>query len=99
VETQPFHDSQDVEDFQFDAPGDEVVSFTMVVHADAADAEFAEFGKEDTTQGGNMRQLPLAKVEAGKGGDAEESGGEGHLVQPLVVDQDELLDALGGEEL
>ena len=44
------------------------------------------------------RELPEAKVEAGEGDHPEERVGEGHLPRGGAVDEDELLDSLGGEE-
>ena len=47
---------------------------------------------------GRVWELPDADVEAGEGGDPEERVGEGHLPRARAVDEDELLDALGGEQ-
>ena len=53
-----------------------------------------------SSQAGRVRQLPEADVEADEGaGDGEERVGEGHVAGPGAVDEDEVLDALGGEEV
>ena len=53
-----------------------------------------------TREGGGVDEPPCAEVQAPEGGAAEESGGEAQALEGQgAVDEDELLDALGGEEL
>ena len=90
----------DVEDLQDGAPGDEGVD-EAVLHFDETEAELAEVGEggASATQAGRVRELPEADVEAADAGDAKEHGPEGHVERPRAVDEGELLDALGGQEL
>ena len=96
-ETQPLDGPLEVEDLQHGAPGDEGVD-VPVLHDDAADAELAEVGEGGAFEARRARELPEAKVEAGEGGHPEERVGEEHLPRGGAVDEDELLDALGGKE-
>jgi len=90
-----------VEDLQHGAPGEDEVH-VVAVHDGAAEAELAEAGEGGAPwQGGRVREPPEAEVEAGERGHAEEGGGE-MLVdgeRKRAVDEEELLDALGSEEL
>ena len=97
VEVHALRASLDVEDLQDGAPGDDGVD-VPVLHFDAAEAELPEVGEGDAAEAGRVRELPEADVEAGEGGDGEDHAREGHIGRPRAIDEDELLDALGGEE-
>lgn len=98
ADAQPLVASLDAQDLQDGAAGDEGVDVTLL-HHDRADAELAEVGERGATQAGRVREFPEADVEADEGADAEERGRERHIARPRSVDEDELVDALGSEEL
>jgi hypothetical protein len=73
--------------------------FKIFVFDDAVEeAEFAELVQRGRARGGDLGEVPHAGVETLEGGAAEEQVvGERHVERPRVVEEDEILDLLGGE--
>ncbi|GJM84950.1 hypothetical protein PR202_ga00666 [Eleusine coracana subsp. coracana] len=72
------------------------------LHDEGAETDFLEVGERGVAlQCGGVREPPEAEVELGEGGAPEERGREGRVgvLVPGAVHKDELVDALGAEEL
>ena len=81
------------------APGEEEVE-VPVLHGDAAEAELNQVGERRAArESRGVREPPSPEVETLDGGEAEDRGGEGKVERPGAVNEDELLDALDGEEV
>ena len=94
------HASNNGEDLKHGARGEQEVE-VAVLQGDGAEDELMQPGEGGTArEGGGVDEPPCAEVQAAEGGAAEESGGEAQAFEGRgAVDEDELLDALGGEEL
>lgn len=89
----------DAEALQDGAVGEDEVE-VPVLHGDAVEAELPEVGEAGAArEGGGVRELPGAEVEAAEGREGEHRGGEGDVQGPAAVHEDELADALDGEEV
>lgn len=92
--------SDDRENLQNRAGGEHEVEI-LVLHDDTAEDELTQVGEGGTPwEGGGVRKHPGSEVEADERGAAKERDREAHAGEgPGAVDEDELADALGGQEL
>lgn len=92
------HASNDSEDLKHGARSEQEVEVT-ILQGDGAEDELLQPGEGGTArEGGGVDEPPRAEVQAAEGRAAEERGGEAQLFEgPGAVDEDELVDALGGE--
>lgn len=89
----------DGDDLQNGARGEHELE-VPILHDDRAEHELLQAGEGGTAQElGRVREHPRDEVEAAEGGADEQRGGEvqaGH--GPGAIDEDEILDTLGGKE-
>lgn len=88
------------EDLQHGAHGEQELQ-VFVLHDDAAKHKLPKVGEGGPArEGGGVREHPGTDAEPGEGGTAEERGREGQAGKgPGAIDENELIDALGGKDL